>query len=701
MAVAVKKYNPGFLSDDEIVASFCVRTAEFESLVESLRESDAGSSPHSLVIGPRGSGKTHLLLRVAAEVRRNPALTGLFPIVFAEESYEVTTYGEFWLECLGRLAEQAPDEENDNLRLTYDELRTVTDDQALANRCIGSLLDFADRHQTRLVMIVENLNMLFADIGDPDVGWQLRQTLQTEPRIILLGSATSRFDEIDNPEHALYDLFRVITLPPLDTGECKTLWQAVAGESSTAEAVRPLEILTGGNPRLLTIIARFGAGRSFRDLMENLLDLVDEHTEYFKSHLESLPPQERRVYLALARLWKPSATREVADLARLKTNTCSSLLKRLVQRGTVAIEGGTTRRRQYYLTERLYNIYYLLRRGVGSDRLVRALIEFMICLYSPRELGTILESLYKEHGASSVFSSNIAALLTGALINEAQSLTEKGMADEALRLYEEVIQRSRSDPGTTMEHQLVTALLGKTALLSNLGRSHQVISACDDFLGRFGGRSDEFLATLLPYALWCKGTALRRARDPLKSLEVFNDGLAYIDATDVPVPDFIVAPLMQSKGLSLLDCDRPAEALAAFDQVVARFGTASDPVVTATTTFALTCKAGILDETGQSISEAEFVMLLNCLAKDAELLDGSLDAIVPFVASVEPAKALDLLTASGAAHLLLPLITALQQELGQTPQVAKEVAEVASDVRTKLAEARARHAQIRAQSHAS
>ena len=121
MAVAVKKYNPGFLSDQEIIDSFCVRTAEFDSLVESLRESDGSSSPHSLVIGPRGSGKTHLLLRVAAEVRRDPALSGLFPIVFAEESYEVTTCGEFWLECLGRLAEQAPSEERDNLRLTYDD----------------------------------------------------------------------------------------------------------------------------------------------------------------------------------------------------------------------------------------------------------------------------------------------------------------------------------------------------------------------------------------------------------------------------------------------------------------------------------------------------------------------------------------------------------------------------------------------------
>ena len=249
--------------------------------------------------------------------RRDPALPGIFPIVFAEESYEVTTCGEFWLECLGRLADQAPSDERDSIRLTYDDLRNVSDDRALADRCLGSLLDFADRHDTRFLLVVENLNMLFSDMSDPDVGWQLRKTLQTEPRIILLGSATSRFEEIDSPEHALYDLFRVLTLRPLDTTECETLWETVSGKPSVGDTVRPLEILTGGSPRLIAIIARFGADRSFGNLMDNLLDLVDEHTEYFKSHLETLPAQERRVYLALARLWKPAIAREVADQARV------------------------------------------------------------------------------------------------------------------------------------------------------------------------------------------------------------------------------------------------------------------------------------------------------------------------------------------------------------------------------------------------
>ena len=73
--MANKKYNPGFLSDDELVDSFCVRTSEFESIIETLCENTGNSNQHLIVIGPRGSGKTSLLLRVAIEARRNPDLS--------------------------------------------------------------------------------------------------------------------------------------------------------------------------------------------------------------------------------------------------------------------------------------------------------------------------------------------------------------------------------------------------------------------------------------------------------------------------------------------------------------------------------------------------------------------------------------------------------------------------------------------------
>lgn len=398
MTIPTKKYNPGFLSDEEIVASFCVRTSEFESMMEMVRDCQGSSNPHQIVIGPRGSGKTSLLLRIAAEIRRDDSLSrNFFPVVFAEESYEISTAGEFWLECLSRVAVQAPRTEGGiDLNRSYENLRGITDDQILSDRCLGAVLDFSDRAEKRLVLFVENLNTLFDEVTDPHAGWRLRKVLQTEPRLVLIASATRRFDQIDNPDQALYDLFRVISLRPLDTIECATLWKTISGRKPRPETIRSLQILTGGSPRLMLIVARFGAGLSFRELMTDLLDLVDDHTEYFRSHLQALPPQERRVYLALADLWKPATAKEIADRARTTTSKCSAQLARLSERAVVEVAGGTARRKQYYLTERMYNIYYLLRRPSGPHRVVESLIRLMESLYSPKELATIGLSMVRE-----------------------------------------------------------------------------------------------------------------------------------------------------------------------------------------------------------------------------------------------------------------------------------------------------------------
>ena len=607
--------------------------------MESVRECTGNSNTHTIVIGPRGIGKTHLLLRVAAEVRRGTPLAGFFPVVFAEESYEVSTIGEFWLECLGRLAEQAPECERANLRLSYDDIRTTANDRELTDRSLGLILDFADHHGKRVLLIVENLNMLFSDLVDPDAGWRLRHTLQTEPRIILLGSATSRFEEIDSPDHALYDLFRVVTLRPLDTGECTVLWQAVSGKSSPEGAIRPLEILTGGNPRLLAIIARFGAGRTFLELMDDLLDLVDDHTEYFKSHLESLPAQERRVYLALAGLWKPATTREIAVQARLDTNICSSLLKRLEGRGAVAVDGGTARRRQYYLTERLYNIYYLLRRGGGSNRVVEALIDFMTCLYSPAEMWDLIKPILEWVHDFGGMSQPATAYFATAMLEEALRLEKLGQVDEALEVYDDTLRRLGPDDGPA-GFRVAYLLFKKAHLFFEDGRGAETIAACDDLLNRFATHGDPLIRT-------------------------------------------IVAGSDLIKGAALLENNLIAEAVSTFDRVVMQNESTASHDVAGFVRLAIVVKAVFVE---LEINEKEVSILLKCQEREDALQHGVIETLTRFSASAGARRTLELIQGSQAAPLLLPLVTALQQELGQVTHVAKEVDEVAGDVRRQLAQ---------------
>ena len=683
MAVSIKKYNPGFLSDDEVVASFCVRNAEFKLLLESLQSSTGNSGVHSMVIGPRGSGKTHLLLRVAAEVRRDPSLSGFYPIVFAEESYEVSTIGEFWLACLDHLAEQASEGERANLRLSYDDLRATGDDRALADRCLGTILDFADRHGKRVVLLVENLNMLFADMDDPDAGWRLRHTLQTEPRIVLLGSATSRFDEIDHPDHALYDLFRVITLRPLDAQECVALWEAVSGQPSTTLAVRPLEILTGGNPRLLAIIALFSAGRSFGELKANLLDLVDDHTEYFKSHLESLPALERRVYLSLARLWKPATAREVADQSRTDVNKCSALLMRLMERGAVAVVGGTLRRRKYYLTERLYNIYYLLRRDSGSSQAVEALIDFMVCLYSPADLWDVVADIYRETRHP---TSDVRELVAQELINKAHLLADIGHEDGAIAIFEQVTDRLRMSKAAGHQNQAAVASLNKVLRLNLAGRYDEGVRACEQMLASFETSREPSIVAAVAIALDSKGRAWDELGNPSEAVYAYEQALDRFATAQMWDLSQLVADTMLRKGSALVQNGNPSEAVVAFDAVVAKFASADETSLVTQVATALLSKAAALLLQGKTITESDFSLLLDCVSKEEDLRPGLIQVLTILAVTSGLARTLKLIQASPAADSLLPLVAALQQELGQETHVAKEVDEVAADIRGNIVE---------------
>jgi ABC-type iron transport system FetAB ATPase subunit len=375
------KYNPAFLESDKLVENFVVRQTDLQMIVKIVRENTAASNQHVLVIGPRGSGKTTLVRRVSAEIARDEALNkAWYPLVFAEESYNALSAADFWLESLFHLAEKTRDPQRME---SYHELRRDPDEKRFAQRALGQLLDFSDSIGKRILLVVENLDMLLSEFSSETEAWALRHTLMNEPRLMLLATATARFEEIDHPAKAMFEMFRIHDLRPLNDDECNTIWELVTGAPLPGLQIRPIRILTGGNARLIALVARFGKQRSFRELHENLIDLIDEHTDYFKSHLDNMAPMERKVYLALAELWKQSSAKEIAEVARLDVNTTSAFLKRLASRGKVTVENEGKRKKWYSISEGIYNIYYLMRRRGGPSARVKAAVRFMVGLYEP------------------------------------------------------------------------------------------------------------------------------------------------------------------------------------------------------------------------------------------------------------------------------------------------------------------------------
>ncbi len=396
----IRKFNPGtFQSDEEVIRQFVVRKHELAIVLETLRGNVAAPScQHVLLIGPRGRGKTMMLARVAAEIRTDEELSGqLLPVRFMEESHEIFDMGDFWLEAIFYLAREVNDSHpriSRELRATHAHLARQGHGVDLEERARATFLETADRLDRQLVLMVENLQTLCGNVDD-HFGWKLRENLQAEPKVMLLATATGRFERLDDARDPFFELFRIVCLERLDTEECQRLWQMASGEERNKRQIKALEILTGGAPRLLVIVAEFSRRRSLRDLMGETVALIDEHTEYFRSHLEGFAKTERRVYLAVIDLWQPSYAGEVADRARMDIRTVSALLGRLADRGVLSVERAG-RKRQYSAAQRLYSIYYKLRRERDEAVVVRNLIHFMAAFYTDEELAEMPGKLRSE-----------------------------------------------------------------------------------------------------------------------------------------------------------------------------------------------------------------------------------------------------------------------------------------------------------------
>ena len=630
---SIRKFNPGsFQSDEEVIEQFAVRRRELNMVLEGLRGNiDSPLCEHVLVVAPRGRGKTMLLARVAAELNTDEELSECFlPVRFMEESQEIFNIADFWLDTLFYLARESVKYDPGlarELRKTHADLADRWREEALADRVFDTVLDAADRLGKKLVLMVENLQALCEDVDD-DFGQQLRDALASEPRMMLLATATRRFEGLDDAKQPFFELFRIVDLEPLGTEECRRLWQVVSGDVVSGREIRPLEILTSGNPRLLVIVAGFAQHRSLRQLMEELVAMIDDHTEYFRGHLEVLGRVERRVYLALIDLWQPSSTGEIAARARMEVRPVSTMLGRLVSRGVVRFEG-SGRKRLYSVAEPLYSIYYKLRRERAAATVVRNLIHFMVAFYG-------IGKLYQMFGQPSLESAIVREGIERALAGQPRSedsflrvawsavryISDKAMANAQfaaeLRLKEEIqtalkeqefervveignhFMVSGGVDASLMPESLVAYILHMRAIAyEKLEDFEGVIGVGNEMVERFEAASDQTVLARMARVL-IHGARARQERGEFGlAVSTYDEMLARFGKREVADLQFPVALALFEKGNMQIQRGEFGLAVSAYDEMLARFGNSDAPEVQVIVALALSQKGDMQVQRGE------------------------------------------------------------------------------------------------------
>ena len=262
------RYSPGNMDRQSLEALFVGRSDVMEDVLSRVITSIRSQAKHYvLLVGPRGSGKTHFLAlayhlsmdRLEAAKVRDSVVVALLK----EEEWGVASFLDLVVRILRALADDAPEISADIDRI-YDRFsKGHADAEAFA---IARL-----REHTRgktLLLLCENLVDLLDGLGD-EGQQRWRATIQEDGNWAIVASTPSLFAAVTLQDNPFYGFFTIRALEKIDfeTG-LELLAKKAAYESKTELAdfirtplgrarVRAIHHLAAGNHRAYVVLFDF------------------------------------------------------------------------------------------------------------------------------------------------------------------------------------------------------------------------------------------------------------------------------------------------------------------------------------------------------------------------------------------------------------------------------------------------------------
>lgn len=385
-------YNPGNQTREELIDNFVVRTEIFQEIFDDLASSEMKyPEQHYIIQGVRGQGKTTLLLRIAYEILNNKELhKRLIPVIFNEEQYNISRLYKLW----ETIAEYL-DEKNEISGL-YDEMQKLDDDDDYERRCFEFLEKELIKRERKLILFIDNIDDLLKKFSRLEQK-RLREIFTESGEIRVIGASSVSLEFHYDYGHSFYQFFKMPQLRGLSTEETKTLLLKL-GQHYKRERVREivknqmgrveaLRRLTGGVIRTIILLYEIFVDDDQGDAFKDLEKIIDSVTPLYKQRMDSLSPQQQEIVDFIALSWDAVSTKEISQKTKLASKAVSAQIKQLEKYHIIDKIETDTKNLMYRISERFFNIWYLMRHGRKWDeKRVRFLVEFLQVWCDQKEL---------------------------------------------------------------------------------------------------------------------------------------------------------------------------------------------------------------------------------------------------------------------------------------------------------------------------
>ena len=433
--VSISRFTPSTMSAELLERLFVVRKPILEALMKRVKALGRTPSPHhTLLVGPRGAGKTHLISLVYHRCKSLGKAGDGKPLRIAwlpEDPWTLVSYGRLLAAILERVV---PDFDN----------------QKIAEPELDAHIRHTSREDGPILVLAENLDQILEALGDS--GQQkLRNLLQTEPDILVIATTTRLDRSLSAHAAPFFGFFDTIRLDPFSPEEAREMLTTLAREANNSELAKRLSDneslarihtiahLAGGQPRLWALLGSALTVEDLRDLTTLLLNRFDDLTPYYQEQLARLSPMQRLIVAELATADRPLPVKDLAERIGYDQRSTAKAVSDLTERGwlkptSTIFTALLDRRRTYYdLAEPLARLAFQIKDSRGEP--LPLIVDFLTNWFDVEQLQSFSENDYCMVALSRMESDDVGTLtrrLTSLPASRVKSLELLGQVEDAL-----------------------------------------------------------------------------------------------------------------------------------------------------------------------------------------------------------------------------------------------------------------------------
>ena len=388
------RYSPGNMNRESLEALFVGRREVMDDVLSRVTTSVRSPEKHFvLLVGPRGSGKTHFLAlayhRLLDRLDTDDARNRVAVALLNEEEWGVASYLDLLVRILRALAGQAPalDAEIDRIYERFSK------DPADAEAFAVELLRQHTRGKT-LLILCENLMDLFHGL-DEEGQKRWRATIQEDANWTIVATTPSLFAAVTLQDNPFYGFFTIRKMEKIDFDTGLDLLARKAVHDDKTELAdflrtplgraraRAIHHLAAGNHRAYVVLFDFLDKESLEDLVGPFMHMVDDLTPYYQDRMRQLPPAQRKLVEFLCLEGKPATIKEISTPCLMSQQTAAKQIGELAAAGFVS-RTRSGRNTFCELAEPLMRICIEVKDN--RTRHFRLFVEFLRHWFTTREL---------------------------------------------------------------------------------------------------------------------------------------------------------------------------------------------------------------------------------------------------------------------------------------------------------------------------